>query len=444
MDLDRGEARREVEIVAPETRVDLILDGRPGRHRVQGRLLGLDDTPLPGRALDVWAQTVFVDGPLPASTVTSADGSFELRLAPGSYIGSVRQPDGSAWAAVPDFDVGNRPRRLDLRLASGTIEGRVLGLAPGETAEVELPRGAPAWTDVLQIGPDGRYRFSGVQDGSWTLTATAGDRVAQGQVEVSGGGTARRDLVFRPVWEVSGRILDLAGRPAPEVEIHFRSERVFEVRSGADGSFSLLLEAGDYQVVGGGQGPFQPLAEIAIADGGATGLELRLPPLVALAGRVLGLAPGEQAELTVILDSWVSRTREEDGRYRFSDLAAGAWSVGVEVRAPSLPSPAGRSYYVPVEIPAGRHEVDFDIELPRGPYGIAVAADRERIVWLRSSASELRAWTYADRYGLFRFSDLPAGRYSLGTSRDPMPGDLEIELGEGTGREIRLELPPRP
>lgn len=439
LDLDRGEARQEVEIAAPETRVDLVLDGRPGRHLIQGRLLGPDGTPLAGRELTFW------DGDWSAGTVTGADGSFELRLEPRSYVGFVRQPDGTVLEAVPAFNVGDGPRRVELHLAPGTIEGRVLGLAPGETAVVELPllRFSP-WNETSRVDPDGRYRFAGVKEGSWTLTATADGRTAKGRVALSRGGMARLDLVFRPAWEVSGRVLDPDGRPVPGIEIRFRrgpEDDLFKTESRADGSFARFLEVGDYRVEVWGEGPIRLLPPLSIAPGGATGLELRLPPPVTLTGRVLGLAAGEQATLSVLLDGSPSRAVASDGRYRVSDVAPGVWPVMVEVRDAGL-YPAGASFSVPVEIPAGDVEVDFDIEVPRGPYGVTVTADGARVLWLHAIDAKLKAWTAADRDGLFRFGRLPAGRYSLGTSMVSGESDPEIELGEDTDRDLRIELPP--
>lgn len=90
---------------------------------------------------------------------------------------------------------------------TGTVEGRALsGDNQGvEGTQVNMTR-AGAGSLTTTTGSDGRFTFSGVSVGSWSLTFTppAGFEAAEGQAEtvsvnVPAGGTAEVTLQLRPV-----------------------------------------------------------------------------------------------------------------------------------------------------------------------------------------------------------------------------------------------------
>jgi len=118
-----------------------------------------------------------------------ADGSFELRLAPGAYDVSLTAPSNQERSSVDDaFEVPPEDVERDVTLAGAIVTGRVQ-LAGGEAPEQRPVGHSPHMVIVCRerhaypvwrapIDREGGFRVDGVGAGEWWLCATVGDESA--------------------------------------------------------------------------------------------------------------------------------------------------------------------------------------------------------------------------------------------------------------------------
>ena len=206
--------RSGVEAVPPEPdpaaprnrRIAVTADLDPGvapGAEVRGLVTAVDGEPVP-RAMVRVGRT----DRLSHETLTRADGSFLLRLEPGTWSVLV-QADGYLPISLDPFEVTDRDTEVDLRdLREIRMErtlglrGQFPGLDPGEVPRVRVKQGRTVREG--EADPDGGYAVTGLTPGTWLVDAELhaegtwnGSRSAVGRVTLRPGETeAVLDLDF--------------------------------------------------------------------------------------------------------------------------------------------------------------------------------------------------------------------------------------------------------
>jgi protocatechuate 3,4-dioxygenase beta subunit len=259
--------------------------------------------PAPGvrvsvRSLEGAPMTLYAGvggGPLAARSgppflvaTTREDGGYELvvftpgraRVALEAVAGNERYPDRDV--EVPDVD----RFELNLEIAETQVSGTVVDKESGEPvadASVHIRRSS------ARTGPDGRFSTA-VEPGEWSLSATApGRKLAVLALNVGPAGLSDVRVEMEQGLELRGRVVDSAGRPAPNVEVVAadQTRSLGSVYTLADGSFRMGGLAEDpYTLVSGGD-----LTGWAVRGNVTPGKEpvtLALRPGGRIAVRVLG------------------------------------------------------------------------------------------------------------------------------------------------------------
>jgi len=316
----------------------------------------------------------------------------------------------------------------------------------------ELREGAHGTAD-----DKGRYSIVGLEPGTWYVTASAGHRSTAGEVTLKpGAAEARLDLTFPAYWPVSGRVVDPDGTPVAgaHLSLHHRETWKETTSNGADGTFSLQLPDGIYEVVANREGYATTVsADPVIVEGAAVGgVEVRLAAETRLTGRVLGLTPEELAE------SRVSATQDHAwrdggldaraGTYAIEHLGPGDWTVSA--------SHQGEWAVAPLHLAPGEVAGTLDLTFVRGDLtlrgrlrgGDPLANDVVELV-KEGEPREHSPVSSPDSQGVFQFKRLRPGRYRLTIQdlnlRDLGGGpsyDQVIELSQD--RDLEIELPATP
>jgi hypothetical protein len=212
----------------------------------------------------------------------------------------------------------------------------------------------------------GAFELNGLQPGTWSVFASARNRVDSDAVEVQLPGADAIELVVAPEAVVRGTVLDAAGNPAPDLYVSaspadgdddsdFRFGGQVPDETDRDGEFALdglrsgrtLLRAADHAGV--------PRAS----------LEVELVAGQTLAGVVLRMAPGGGLEVEIVdrhgrpqagVTGWMHApegefqsafTTDVDGRFTGADLPAGKLRVQAN-------DPEGLALTAEVEIEVGQ------------------------------------------------------------------------------------------
>ena len=180
-------------------------------------------------------------GPPSLAATSREDGAYELvvfnpgrtRVGLEAVSGSERYPDREV--VVPDVD----RFELDLEIGGAQVSGTVVdkdGGEPVSDARVMTRRGS------ARTGADGRFSLA-VEVGQQELQAMAPDRMPVVMpLNVGPAGLSDVRVEMERGLELRGRVVDLAGRPAPGVEVATcDASRVFSevVNTLGDGSFRI-------------------------------------------------------------------------------------------------------------------------------------------------------------------------------------------------------------
>jgi hypothetical protein len=307
---------------------------------VTGRVVDPEGAPLAGIQIRAY------NGRGIPEAVTAADGSYrlegvdqgEIQIAAeieGGQQAERRIRVGQEGARVPDL-ILDRPEPASAQgdaspllqpAAHGfTITGRLLGLSEEEIAAARLPM-AGATLDA-----EGVYRVTVQRPGRVLVVALSGSRSAVRAVEpVPGQDEVVADLVFPPVREVTGRVVDAEGGPVAGARLrvlHSREHQSTSTRS--DGTFVLRLVDGTFGLEAKKPGyatgrlasPFRVMG-CAVED-----LEIRLERSATIRGRILGLAPGEVPVVRAhARDLSQPGEVDLDGGFTIPDLDPGSWQI---------------------------------------------------------------------------------------------------------------------
>jgi len=224
-------------LVSPSSGVrDVQTDDR-GRYRFFGLLpgeyvvSGLRANPFPARQLTV---TEVDDAIKTGSAPPAPSTPSSVRYAPVYFPGTTRMTDAAPIAVGSGEERSNADFRLEL-VPTARIEGSVAtgNLQPAFLPNVALMTTGSSQARTVQsvrIGPDGRFQFSNVTPGTYSLIAQ-GPAPAAGQagnfaattIEVTGADLLGLQLTIQPMLAMSGRIVfrgagvvpALAGRRIP-------------------------------------------------------------------------------------------------------------------------------------------------------------------------------------------------------------------------------------
>lgn len=376
---------------------------------------------------------------------TAEDGSFQLeRLRPGSCDVRVSRADyvdrTVRGLVVPaDRDLAGVVVALE---RGAVVEGRALD-ADGAPVEVGSVSAWPQTDSSVQGAPieEGRYRIEGLEPGRYRLEARSFFDESEASVEVDvGPGVTVRDFQLVRRAAVAGRVVDHLGTPVAGVSITLTSTspvyRREQAVSAADGSFRITAASGRYdaRAIKAGVGTaVHPGVEVAA--GPVEGLELRLAPGGAIAGRIVGVATADLGSVRV--RAFGGRESgpavgvvDHEGRYRVPDLAPGEWRVEAELG----PRRAGAT----VRLAPGEAEVVQDLELPGGPpLAGRVLLDGEPLAGAGVRGGSTGARTAHD--GRFEIQGLRPGRHTLTVSGErQLHHQVTVELDEH--REAVIEI----
>jgi hypothetical protein len=302
------EARARV-VVAPSDR-EITRDLELGRKlTLSGRVL-FDDEPLPDAVLTVRGQRLAVE----RTVVTGFEGTFLLEdLEPDSYLLGISKPD-QLLAHNERLDL-LEDREVTIRLAAGTVSGRVRDAQKGEAIAGALirlrPTEGPEFLILDSSQEDGSFHLLRVPPGSYRLQVSADGFVGTEQpLRVAAGeAVAGLDLPLQPTaggllqvalaaggipHQVNLLALDAAGRPViAETRSTDSSGRV-RLATLPPGSWQLLVSAPGTATVS--RAVVLPGDPVSVTLPQAGRLRLRVPVLAAgdLLATVKVVGPDQQ------------------------------------------------------------------------------------------------------------------------------------------------------
>ena len=439
-----------------------------GTGALFGRVLGPGGRPLDGLAVSLYREVPGAE-PLPLGTlVTDAQGAFRwTELVPGTYALGLE-----GWGIVRrGLVVGElEPLEVTVELQEAR-RGRLLGRVENEAGQ-PVPRfplvltGARGgrWEQVAD--GEGRFAFSGLPQGIYTLTAgplsqgllwSNGWDAREVALRVPGAGylyrVAKRRLLppeeGRGRHLLFGRVLDAEGKGLQGIAVEMRwtgalpGTRFPVVRTGSDptkpsgyyeflvtpGEFSLRVVQGDWasQVAEGLQ-----TAHIPGYGGEAASYEVDFclgpwaePPGESIVQGNLAGAP-DSAEVLLRMGAEVRRAKPSpEGNFRIGGLPAG---IGVLEILPL-------GILVRPVVLDGHNIFQIDFPLGGAVEGRLLGAEMGRLVVLHALTWGWARETRVDAEGRFRFPFLPAGEYRL------VVGEVESDLIRVDGRST-VALPP--
>ncbi|OLT20311.1 hypothetical protein BJF79_16400 [Actinomadura sp. CNU-125] len=249
----------------------------PGGVPVRGVVRTSDGAPVPSAALTL----IGVDGHQLARALTLADGRYALPTpGPGTYVLIAATGEHEPQAAT--LVVGDKPVEFDLLLAgngglAGTVRGADGLAVPNAMVVVTDVRGEVVGTG--RTGPDGRYSFSDVVSGMYTLAVSAAaHRPVALPVEVGGSGQTTQDVEMPPGARVRGTVRNEAGEPVGDARVTIvdaAGNVVAMMITGPDGEYAFAdLTGGQYTVIASG---YPPVATgLSLSGGGRDEHDLKL------------------------------------------------------------------------------------------------------------------------------------------------------------------------
>nr|WP_323377877.1 MFS transporter [Streptomyces smaragdinus] len=185
-------------------------------------------------------------------------------------------------------------------------------------------------------GADGRFTLPAPDSGSYTLIAAAGGHQPQAVTVTVGELPVEVDLVLGGAGRLAGRITTEEGAALGDANVTLtdaRGEVVASTRSDSDGGYAIgALVAGEYTLAASAPA-FRPAAlPVSVRAARETRQDVRLAGGAVLRGTVRGTGgrPVQDARVTLldaagnVVDTG---TTGDDGVFRFTDLAAGEYTV---------------------------------------------------------------------------------------------------------------------
>jgi hypothetical protein len=361
-------------------------------------------------------------------------GVFRLQVVQGDWPGD--SADNLDTAAVPGRHDQAVAYEVNFRLQDGGVgKARVEGVMPGAQPGTKLTLVGTALRREATLAADNSFAFPDVPAGTYSLDV-AGIGTVIDAIQLDDGGLFK--LLFSLRSKLSGQVLN-----PPQglgVVLYAPPDWGWTRQSVLDpaGHFSFEgLPPARYRLEVGGEvlSGLQLTGENSIQ---LAPIDLTLGPRSCLGGRLVDASEHPQADIQIILrraespgqtDGLVvaQTTTAADGTYRFSNLAAGRYSleaVGMELVTADI-------------LLDGENEVTLDLPWnPPFPLGIirgrvlaGGSLPRPNLQVILSQGEAELARTRTDDSGQFRFVGLAPGIYALA-----VPGAI------GPVSDIRLEL----
>jgi hypothetical protein len=232
----------------------VVLDaaGHPAKdvwvHAVRGELRAIESAVAPGgqvmravEPVDPDEHRTHGEGRL-RPVLTGDDGSFVMAGAlPGPYTLVASDPLTGARARQAKVSAGAAVRLTLTPLGSVTA---TVTLAGTEPPDCTIMAEGPTWSRArLALG---KATIARLAPGAYKISTQCKEGTAQTTVEVAAGDRVQVDLELAAYARVTGRVIDVDGRPVAGVQVQLREEgqdrgvtTVHARRSGADGRFTI-------------------------------------------------------------------------------------------------------------------------------------------------------------------------------------------------------------
>jgi protocatechuate 3,4-dioxygenase beta subunit len=304
--------------------------------RVAGRVVDENGMPLFGASL-----RLTLSDRQRAFASADRDGRFLLDgLQPGHAsleIGAA----GFAVVTLPvDLAVEHPIEEMTVVLRNPAFaEGQVLGKGGTPVRDIRVNAGG---FDGTVSDADGFWRLDGLAPGRATLSFAKLEGLPLRREIQAKPGLNHLDVTLPDGREVSGTVRDAAGQAVPGALVTLftgGSYPTFEGLSGEDGTFRITVETdASYDLLTQKEGWADTRRSgLAVEGMPLKGLDVRMGPGAALAGRLLGLADTRDlAEVEIVAypkeRNPIAGRVDAHGRYEVADLAPGEWTVEVRVR----------------------------------------------------------------------------------------------------------------
>lgn len=385
----------------------------------------------------------------PRGAETGPDGTFVLGGLPsGADLLEVSVSQGGGFGRTVDLPPG--VRHLEIVLAfDGTVSG-----------SLELPDGTPAqgtvrlwerlgeswtstgWQTTRWVGDDGTFRWHGLGDGEYRVTAQSDAGVVANPSRtfslLNGAPVNDIHLVVEPAGRVRGTIIGLRRGESVWFEVRNRNGQFVRQQQLGQGSFLVegVPDGASIAVAASDGGTFQRTVDLDEQYEARFDFDFsesaRLTGTVRAGGRPVGgirlaVVPEDRSRPTAYA------TTGERGRYSVQGIARGAHSVRTR---------AGHSFDVHVE-----RDAVLDIELPPVSLSGSVLADLAgqavagaRVSLARTDDGDSQVGTTSASDGSFRFDGLAVGDYRVRAfHRDYGDTSRSLYIGGSETVELRMQ-----
>jgi protocatechuate 3,4-dioxygenase beta subunit len=352
--------------------------------------------PLPGSSVLLAVDRMF--GAANArSVLTDAKGNFSLSgVAPGTYSLTLNRPGYGMNPVIVTVEPGQKAQKTLYAAQRGRITGTVsdedkrgVGGARISTPVANREAGFMPRINIGQVAqrysaPDGHYVLRNIEPDSemkvealkkgYPAASSGAVRVASGETKNGVNLTIPRGL------QLTGRIVDSSGKAISgvavsstaregggggmggmfrrQINLGGRNRPDDSVKSGSDGTFSVRLKEGLYDLSFVREGYAAKNVGAVKVTADAKPLEVTLDPGVTLTGRVTRAGRGIEGANILVMAEWgnPSTTTGADGSFRIDDLTPGQAMLNVNKNDEFVQS------IRPVTLPAK----DLVIDLPAG------------------------------------------------------------------------------
>lgn len=328
---DAEEPRRITIEAAPRTGVRLEVEARSGT--IRGVVVGPGGAPV----ADAWITARrSADGEPEAGesrrrrgrrgwsqaekpVLSDSDGAFEIRnLRDASYDLSAEGLKGEATGEVTGIKAG--ATGVTVRLATlARVVGKVTSQGQPVTSYVISADGPTSRRKVV-ANPDGSYRLTRLEAGSYTLSVVAEDGNASGETKVEASGEATLNLELVTYGSVRGVVVDATtGEPMADLSVAAFSELGSDTESLAmsflAGEGPRTGDKGQFRVgrLGAGKGT------LIVFDGDAAGFEM-------IAQKEFELTPGQSLDLGELMGTSARRVPKEERGDVGMQVEAATWA----------------------------------------------------------------------------------------------------------------------
>lgn len=323
--------RKTIDLADVDPHVQVEMDR--GRE-VQGRVVDDSGNPIPAASVSASSGSASSG----SNGTTDVAGSFKLEsMAPGNYS-VIATKQGYVPSRLTGVE-GATAQNLTLVLKrGGTVTGRCTGMteSDAEHAYVSL-RGAEGAFLGSAVDASGNFIVSGVPDGTFTISASAGSgpvrQTSPKSVTVVSGTSSPVELEFRLGASLQGRITR-SGKALERATVNACCIGMVSGNAvtGADGTYEIRdLLPGSYQVMVNADGSSTRGVSVTVNASGAT-YDLDLTDAT-IRGRVIDTNGQPVADATISLSRGAGTRQlssDSDGRFLAEHVADGNYRLGAQ------------------------------------------------------------------------------------------------------------------